>query len=391
MESSEPSSGESSAQHPSLLNPVTTKSNLTFHLFPQLPKEIREMIWTQSVTCERYIVVELRGIEEQSGQFCLQESPPGGPPVDEEYRLVLVNPPKPSAIFGTSTESRASACRFYRVHLPCYHLRRSQSPAPGTFWFNPELDTLEIEGLENFTNFANDFWRHDCQKAGLRNVCFDIDISIENLSFDDFHKLAASTDQFRQAISRLEHVTFIWYTHIHRITLIFLPRHPFQSQHLCSLPVAGATGSFSRQQDPRPIDDVVLNNAFMPLFLFLEGRAKDWMNGLQRLRATRPCVFRFAYATSALRTPYIIDGAGAMECLKDEEERWRKCFEISTRLLSRESQPMNEVPKQLEHQLQTAFGFWTVPLESHSPVAKDYSHQPVFPKTYQPELCLFHL
>ncbi|QGI68245.1 uncharacterized protein FFB20_01378 [Fusarium fujikuroi] len=389
MESSKPSSGKSSVQHPSILNPVTAKSNLTFHLFPQLPKEIREMVWTQSLTCERYITVELWAASPRAGVFDLQKTLPRDPPIDKQYISMLVSSPRPSALFGTSAESRASACRFYRVHLPCYVSRGSQSPASATFWFNPELDTLEIHGLRNFMNFANDFWRQDCRKAGLRNVCFD---AKNWISFADFYQLAASTDQLRQAVSRLKHVTFIWYTDIHRVdSYLRAPSHPFPPNDPRSLPVAGATGSFSRQPDPCPIDDLLLNNAFRPVFRHLEGHAKDWMNGFQRLRAKRACVFRVAYTTGTRRTPFIIDGADAMEYLKDEEEKWRDMWGVSKRSLPRESEFLNGVSEQLDNQLQTAFGFWTVSLEPQDRVASDYSHQPAFPKNYKPELCLFHL
>ncbi|KAH7194504.1 hypothetical protein DER44DRAFT_752297 [Fusarium oxysporum] len=157
MESSTPSSSESSAQHPGLFNPVSAKSNSTFHLFPNLPKEVRDIIWEQSLMCERYIAVELWGRDGPSGEFCRRISPPRHPPVNQHYKLVLINPPRPNAICGTSAESRASACRFYRVHLPCYSVKGSKLHAPGTFWFNPELDTLEIHGLEHFTTLQTTF------------------------------------------------------------------------------------------------------------------------------------------------------------------------------------------------------------------------------------------
>ncbi|CVK97650.1 uncharacterized protein FMAN_11645 [Fusarium mangiferae] len=387
MESSKPPSGESSVQHPSILNPVMTKSNLSFHLFPQLPKEIREMVWTQSLTCERYIAVELWSRSVRGGGFYLQKSLSRGPPVDEQYRLVLVNPPRPSAIFGTSTESRASACRFYRVHLPCFLLRRSQSAAPGTFWFNPELDTLEIRGLESFTNFAHDFWRHDCQKAGLRNVCFD---ARTRLSFDDFYQLAASPDQLRQVVSRLEHVTFIYYTEDDRVDMAFrrysnwAPSYPRTLHHLRSLPIAGATGSFSRQRDLRPMEDGILNCAFISAFFDVGRIVRSWQSGFRRLRATKPCDFRLAYATGAFQIPFIADRADAMEYLMDEEEKWQECFDNASASPPRGPWLfLNGVPEQLDSQLQTAFGFWTVSLEPQDQVASDYPHQP--------ELCLFHL
>ncbi|KAI7767366.1 hypothetical protein LZL87_010694 [Fusarium oxysporum] len=401
MESSKPSSGESSAQQPGLFNPVSAKSNLTFHLFPDLPKEIRDLIWEHSLICERYIAVELWGVGGPFGEFCRQALPPRHSPVNQQYKLVLINPPRPIAIFGTSAESRASACRFYRVHLPRYSVKGSQLHASGTFWFNPELDTLEIHGLEHFTNFANEIWRHDREKAGLRNVSFRLRSS---LSFDRFYELAASTDQLPQVVSRLKHVTFIHYTEWDRVNMAFAKYfscclgRQFPLRYPRSLPVAGATGSFSRQQDPRPIGDDVLNSICIITFSDSGQIVQDWMNGFQRLKPTTPCVFRFAYATDGFEWPFITDRAGAMEYLKDEGERWQEYFDKGT--MSPPEGPwqfFNGTPKQLDSELQTAFGFWTFPLEPQGPLGKDHQRPRGFSipfydfSAYQPELCVFHL
>ncbi|KAF5560784.1 hypothetical protein FPHYL_6496 [Fusarium phyllophilum] len=401
MKSSKLSSGESPAHHPGLFNPVPAKSNLTFHLFPNLPKEIRDMIWTQSLICERYIEVELWGKDRRSGKFYRQEPPPCRSPVNQEYKLVLINPPRPNAMFGTSAESRASACRFYRVHFACYRFKKSLSHVRGTFRLNPELDTLQIEQLKHFAAIASHIWRHDYKKAGLRNVAFTIGSS---LSFVRFRQLAASTYQLRQVVDQLQHITFIHYTEMDRVNLAFGKHsscsldHSFPLQYPRSLPVAGATGSFSRQQDPRPIEDNVLNS----ICIFASpdcGRIiLAWMNWFQKLRAGRSCEFRFAYAAAGCQRPFITDRAAAMDYLKKEEKKLQEYFDNA-----RVSPPrgpwlfMNGVPEQLDSGLETAFGFWTFPLEPQGPFAKDHPRPRGFPKAfydfsaYQPELCVFHL
>ncbi|KAF5984162.1 hypothetical protein FBULB1_3457 [Fusarium bulbicola] len=371
MESSMPSAGESSAQHPSLFNPVEATSNLIFHSFPNLPKEIRDMIWMESLICERYIAIELWGRNQPHSKFYRQELLTYLPSARPEYKLVLMNPPRPNALFGTNAESRANACRFYRVHLPCYSVKGSQLHAPGMFRFNPELDTLEIHGLEHFTTFANDLWRHDREKKGLRNVSFKIKNS---LSFHRFYKPGASSDQLHQAVGRLEHVTFIHYTW-DRVDLAFgvysIRRvgRQFPLMYSRSLPVAGGTGSFSRQRDPRPLEIGVLNS--VSLEVFPDNRvAMAWMNWFEQLRAGRPCVFRFAYAAEGRQRPSITDRASAMAFLRDEVERWQE-FRLE-----------DTVPEQFDSQLQIAFGFWSFLLEPQGPFSKGYP---------RPELCVFHL
>ncbi|KAF5582728.1 hypothetical protein FPANT_8415 [Fusarium pseudoanthophilum] len=397
MESSKLSSGESPARHAGLFNPLPAKSSLTFHLFPNLPKEIRDMIWEKSLICERYIPVELWYKDKRSGDFCRPELLP---PTDQEHRIVLKNPPRPNAIFGTNAESRAAACRFYRVHLPCYSAKGSQLHAPGTFWFNPELDTLEFGGFEHFTPLANDLWRNDRKKKGLRNVSFNVNIK-SNFLFNWFYKEAASSDQLRQVVGRLEHVTFIRYE-LPRVMLAFT-RNPFCYTKRSlpfiyprSLPVAGASGSFSRQQDPRPIEDGALKNISLAPFPGVGRNALDWRNRIQELRAGRPCVFRFAYTTNAHPhlKPFITDKADALDYLNDEGKNWQERFDWEIRI-----HPTNPwrsgytIPEQVDSGLETAFGFWTFPLEPQGPFANPGASQDTVYdlSAYRPELCVFHL
>ncbi|KAF5976090.1 hypothetical protein FCOIX_7344 [Fusarium coicis] len=387
MESSKLSPGESPAHHAGLFNPSPAKSSLAFHLFPYLPIEIRDMIWEESLVCERYIPVELWYKDSRSGDFCRPELLP---PADQEYRIVLKNPPRPNAIFGTNAESRASACRFYRVQLPCYSTKGSQLHAPGTFWFNPELDTLEIRGFEHLTALANDLWRHDRKKKGLLNVSLNIK---SNCLFNRFYKDTASSDELRQVVGRLEHVTFIHYS-LPRVILAYI-RNPFchtkcslPFTYPLSLPVAGATGSFSRQQDPRPIEDDVLENVSLAAFPGFGQMALDWRKWFQELRAGKPCVFRFAYAADGRQKPFITDEADAMDYLKDEGKRWERKLHPTNPWRSGYT-----IPKQVDNGPETAFGFWTFPLEPQGPFAKPRaSRKAVYDlSTYRPELCVFHL
>ncbi|PNP78772.1 hypothetical protein FNYG_07914 [Fusarium nygamai] len=351
------------------------------------------MIWKESLICERYIPVELWYKDSRSGSFCRPELLP---PAHQEYRLVLKNPPRPNPIFGTNAESRASACRFYTVHLPCYSVKGSQLHAPGTFWFNPELDTLEIRGFEHFTTLANDLWRHDLKKKGLRNVSFNIK---SNFLFNRFYRNTASSDQLRQVVGRLEHVTFIHYS-FHRVSLAFI-KYPYSCMDRSllfmyprSLPVAGATGSFSRQQDPRPIEDGVLESVSLAAFPGFGRIALDWRDWFQELRAGRPCVFRFAYAADGRQKPFVTDKAEAMDYLKDEGKKWQEYFERERKSpLKSPWRSGDAIPEQVDSGLETAFGFWTFPLEPQGPFAKPRG----FPKAfydfsaYRPELCVFHL
>jgi hypothetical protein len=330
-----------SGQHPSLLNPIFSNSNAIFHLFPKLPTELRDMIWEQSLTCEPYIEVELCTVDETTGVIRRKGTLGKIRPVTEPYRILLRHPPKPSALFSASVESRASAKRFYRIVLPCFYVTESssiidslqiteqnaernpqgillthvpsfgpgtpdqpQALIPGTLSLNPELDTLEIRGLHQFTNFASDVWHHDPRKAGLCNVAFSQSFILGH-SFRRLTRYVSSTDRLRQVVARLRSVTFIHYTCMDRVSLAMAKAHRYPAerrcllQYRCSLPVAGATGNFSRQQDPRLIEDGVLNSIYFNIGSFsdLGDSYETWMNLVEQLRVTTPCVFKIAYTT----------------------------------------------------------------------------------------------
>ncbi|KAF4499638.1 hypothetical protein FAGAP_4188 [Fusarium agapanthi] len=187
----------------SLLNHKFPNSDAIFHLFPRLPTELRLMIWERILTRERYIKVELCTMNKRTGKMHRAGIPFKSWRLTEPYGILLHHPPKRSALFSTSVESRASAQRFYRVALPCLYVTKSPSAidsleirdqntehnpqgmaliharpygakipkrdrvlVPGTFVVNPELDTLEIDGVSMFANFANDVWDHDPRKVG---------------------------------------------------------------------------------------------------------------------------------------------------------------------------------------------------------------------------------
>ncbi|KAH7151305.1 hypothetical protein DER46DRAFT_690196 [Fusarium sp. MPI-SDFR-AT-0072] len=224
-----------SGQRPIILNPKFPISNAIFHLFPNLSMELRAMIWEQSLTCERYIKVELCTVDEITDKIRRGGIPGKVRPLTGQYRILFRHPPKPSALFSTSVESRASAQRCYRIVLPCFYVtkspsiidslqiseqnaernpqgivlshvppygpnipKRPQALIPGTLSLNPELDALEIDGLPQFKNFANDVWNHDPRKAGLYHTAFLYTYWSFALGFHRLPRYDSSEEQLRQ-------------------------------------------------------------------------------------------------------------------------------------------------------------------------------------------------
>ncbi|KAH7466362.1 hypothetical protein FOMA001_g16290 [Fusarium oxysporum f. sp. matthiolae] len=421
-----------SGRLPSLLNPKFPISNATFHLFPNLPTELRQMIWEQSLTCERYITVELCTVDDTTGKLRRNGSYGKAWPVPKPYRLLFHYPPKPSALFSTSVESRASAQRFYRIVLPCFYVtespsiidslqiseqndqrnpqgivlshigprrKRPQALIPGTLSFNPELDTLEIMGLPQFTNFANDVWNHDPRNIGLCHVALLLRPRLLGYRIPHLPDYASSEDQLRQVIARLRSVTFVYYTNVDTVTHTSLAHRRCLLQNRCLLPVAWATGSFSRQQDPRLIGQEVFHSVHFDLWSMedFDKPYQTWMELAEKLRVTTPCAFKIAYTTNRSKSPIRCE-SDAVAYLNSESERWEQ--QLNKWEASQQEQAWRD-PKETKRQsngaVETAIGFWTFPIEPHGQFSRDYNRPKGGRRCFddlsasRPELCLFDL
>ncbi|KAF5561539.1 hypothetical protein FPHYL_6135 [Fusarium phyllophilum] len=429
-----------SGELPSILNPKFPNSNAIFHLFPKLSTELREMIWEQSLTCERYIKVQLCTINKSTGRRCRMSGKVRrltGP-----YQTLLHYAPKRSALFSTSVESRASAQRFYRVVLPCLYVRKSPSTIdsldiseqnvehnpqisalsyvppsphtpytkdqvlmPGTFSLNPELDTFEIDGWPLLANFASDIWNHDPRRAGLCHIAFPCDLLSSTLEFCRLPQYAISEEQLRQVLTRLRSVTFIHYTVVDRIFLANTEAHKYPAnrqpllQYGCSLPVAGARGNFSRQQDPRLIGHEVLKSIYfdLPSILALTNPHQRWTEMVEKLRVTTSCVYKIAYTTERFKSRISCESE-AVAFLKHESEGWSKQLDKWEESLQEHGRRRHQ--KTAEHfrgAVETAIGFWTFPIESCGQFSQ--VHNPSEHRlgcfydlsAARPELCLFDL
>ncbi|RSM12117.1 hypothetical protein CEP52_002631 [Fusarium oligoseptatum] len=136
-----------SGQHLQLSNPKP-KGEGIFSLFPRLPIEIRCLILEQELHHERFIRVELAS-HKAHPEYVRQLSP--WVQSDENY-LIISEWPAINKTLHVNAESRSYASRFYRVQLPCRYRygRDGRVEEKGIFYFNPELDNLEIKGMQYF-------------------------------------------------------------------------------------------------------------------------------------------------------------------------------------------------------------------------------------------------
>ncbi|EWG53846.1 hypothetical protein FVEG_17176 [Fusarium verticillioides 7600] len=283
--------------------------------------------------------------------------------------------------------------RPYGAKIP----KGDQVLVPGTFVLNPELDTLEIDGVTLFANFANDVWDHDPRKVGLRHVAFLHPYGFSASSFRNLPRYAPSKELLRQVVARLQSVTFIHYANVDNIFHECPAGNQGLLSYCCSLPVAGATGNFSRQQDPRVIGHEVFKNIFFDIASrsVLGQPYKEWMGLAERLGVATPCVCKIAYTThrSKLR---ISDESGTvthLECQGAGPElqlRERRYPSKPQRLLH-----LEEATGQLNGGVEIAIGFWSFPVEALDQFSRSQNRSGrqlwcfYDLSAAQPELCLF--
>ncbi|KAF4472622.1 hypothetical protein FALBO_489 [Fusarium albosuccineum] len=161
----------------------------TFPQFPRLPREIRLMIWELSLHRKRILHVDLDFLR----------------PAPEPWKWapILWQQNMISKFFLVNSESRYAALCFYRVHFPCEYRYNGRAEKNATFYFNPELDIIEITGWKMFAEFAHSLWVNDPRHVGLINLMLT--------SYDSFNGINqdhTNIPLLRQMLSRLQRVIF---------------------------------------------------------------------------------------------------------------------------------------------------------------------------------------
>lgn len=270
---------------------------------------------------------------------------------------------------------------------------------PGKFFLNPELDTLEIDGWPLLANFASDVWDHDPRKVGLCHVAFLPCYFFFYFRSRPLSGYARSEEEMRQVVARIRSVTFIHYVDVDKVSHKCPTEHQCLLHYRCSLPLAGAIGNFSRQQDTRLIGREVFRNIYfrIPHGSDLGRQYRKWMELLEKLGVTAPCVYKIAYTTIQSK-PSIACESDVVAHLSSGSKRRRTCAQ--TWEGSRQElvwMHLEEATGQLQGAVETAIGFWTFPIESLGQFRppQDRTERQVGHfydlSAVQPELCLFEL
>lgn len=348
-----------------------------FHLFNQLPTEVRLKIWGRALEKQRIINVQLSGPPEQwetgiedgvdssgdSGRYCAYV---------DGYQLM-------SKFLRVTSESREVALKFYRVRLPCRltiepndteEIFREETK-PGTLYFNPEYDFLHISirlippRLPTMKNdYLLDFLldlktTYDPRHVGLLNLAVDTNdlLHFEWSDFDFRGKHA-----FLDTIKQLQEVFFLFRQRYGRTNFGLATGVDTNEFFFArSVPIMPLTPSFERlQRDPRPIAQD-LKKLHLGTTDPREGPAA-W-GRLLRQWGVSPAGTEYKYLLA-----FVNPGGKHAICNRESATRWLKTEdEDCWRSPGMRKYKFNWPDEDLERAVNSAFGFWLFPLDAFGP------------------------
>ncbi|KAL4727930.1 hypothetical protein ACLX1H_004629 [Fusarium chlamydosporum] len=187
-----------------LLNPET--EGTMFPQFVKMPYDVRASTWEQALSNQRLLRITLEKPESSSrnkNQRKKAKKTTRHGEVEREsvssmpYRVVLEERYAISKLFHVCAESRDAAKRFYRVKM-------GQQTQEGTFYFQPDLDNLQVGIAEHFSDFAFNLYQRDPLYVGLVNLTLPWQCNVHKLmEMNDGQR-----DILRGVLLRLENVSF---------------------------------------------------------------------------------------------------------------------------------------------------------------------------------------
>lgn len=334
-----------------LLNPKHEAKG-EFHLFSQFPLDVRCAIWEQALSHERLI--------------CVYLDPPGDwgeGPTPKDYVVVLSQRQIISKLFRVNKESRSCASRFYRVQLPCIYEYWGHPEENGTLYFNPELDTLLISGIEYLVKFAHDLWVHDPRHVGLLNMALD-DPEVRPLYTHE-----KTNDRLREVVSRLRRVMFpFMQIDSNKLRRVRLPVTKNGLKPLFYRPIMSAAPIFHRQPDPRPIQ-AELRQVFVgardPRVLIHE-----WISLVAAMGAQQDIEYRFM-VTFENGGPEIRNRENALRFIQEEDKKWKERLRVPWKKVCQPGWLLNAIEETCQDANlipQPVMGFWLFPIECLGPL-----------------------
>ncbi|KAK2780521.1 pectinesterase precursor [Colletotrichum kahawae] len=365
----------------------------SFHLFPQLPTELRLLIWQRALQRNRLLHVTIDEVERESAdetpRYCLVNAL-GRPVTGDHYRVtVQVRCRLLPELMSVTHESREAARAFYPLSLPC-HLKSATGTQKTVLLLNLSYDYLAISSGPSWKatiDFLHDLRAHDPSGTGLQHLVLDhADADPAPLKPTDID--AAALAAFHATLRALKSIWFRNITQGGRAldVLTFIRAHVLNYGH----PVVPSFTFFDTpRRDPRNISrdlEKVWAGTYDP-----RGKPLAWRRLLRSLgvdpeRDLDPAV-DVRVMVGADREADVRSREDARRCLHEEDFGWLRlqwwflgweggedwgragCFGTSSGLIP--CLPSFDSPGVLAAAVRPALGFWLFPVDAFGGLRED--------------------
>lgn len=396
----------SSSPHLQIFNSIQNTNNeeRCFTHFLSLPTELRLKIWRHSLQRERIINVsfENKPPTENATKF-------DGKMV--QHSAIVEGCKVLSKLLRVSQESRYEALSFYRVHIPCKlkqgpTRKEEETARPGTFYFNPEYDFLQIQpgfwaeqSLMDFLYHLKNTW--DPHRIGLFNLAIG---GTSALLGTDLCFIKPSDvnlrlgESFRQTLTQLQEIFLVESVSAGRQILGAMSGVALNEFILNrSMPIATSTPTFDRlYHDPRPIagdlDHAYVGEGPLKMLYIWQQLLKTW--NVSPMRTKYQFLLTFIPPTGEFK---IHDEWSAKQWVQKEDYEWTGKWRTddnvngvwATRKFSDGSiwkHPIGALygkykDEDLEKAVKPAFGFWMFPVDVFGKVpSSDEESENIFTK-----------
>ncbi|KAH7245322.1 hypothetical protein BKA59DRAFT_454390 [Fusarium tricinctum] len=346
---------EANHQHMQVLN--LTPELTSFPLFPNLPLEIRRMIWQMAMTYERNINIQLfksydLGVFPRNRQRTSAEDGSPYSPAPGRYTATVFDGAGMSALFHTTSESRQEAEEFYRVRLHNVSFKRTKTTVKGTLYLCPELDTITLNSIMGGLK-------------GLDDIGIPADLTMES-AIQMIDGCPGRRQALKECIERLERIMFVrvvsWYP-----SSIRCSTSPGGEVNR-SVPIAGKSGMVDRlETDPRPILNDLRKVYLGPTDPRIAVRAWSYLLmklGVSKDNLNRSSSFKLCYGETRLLHSLV-----RARTAKTNRKIAKEWLEELAYLRKRRS--VFGIVEEPSEPPQLAVGFWLFPLESIGPLYEE--------------------
>ncbi|SPO02006.1 related to ECM32 - DNA dependent ATPase/DNA helicase B [Cephalotrichum gorgonifer] len=339
-------------------SPPHLEDGVNFHLFPQLPAELRHIIWRKTLERPRILTVHIENTT----------------PEANVYRVLVETRRLHSKLLRVNRESRQAASEFYRARVPCTFVAdgiNDEGPSTGQegyLAFNPEHDFLHISSRSaQIARFLYDLRAtYDPRHVGLCNLATDREMLVlllYSLHHPSIHHPNPVDTEVRESVgnmcSQLHEVFFVAMSRLGRQVLHHLHGTATMGGDVFnrSYPIMAQTGPFERlRRDPR---DIAQDLGRIAVFS-RDPRAtvQAWNQLLYELGISPSHVsYRFLLTSKPSAPPCrIYDRESANVFLEAEDEAWMEAHRDE-----REPDSLDDGPKRL---VEPAIGFWLFPVDA---------------------------